>query len=193
MNPAVLGALIGAVPGTVAAALATWASVRTAKLTAEQAQSAQATEHANWLRDRRSELYVEGIRFLHEASVVRARLIRAGIPAAALRDEAERILQAYAEPEWHDRIARAEAYAPDDASDAYIAAAEGDWHIWRSVRETIEADGEAELAMTDELLERLRTVGQATNRFRDLARRDLMQPYRADIAADAAAMTGRVV
>src|SRR5262249_43101189 len=79
MNAAILGALIGAIPGTVAAVLATWASVKSGRFAMEQAQLASSAEHANWLRDKRSDLYVEGIRFLHEASVWRARLIRAGV------------------------------------------------------------------------------------------------------------------
>lgn len=93
MNPAILGTLIGAVPGTAAAALATWASVRSSKLALEQAQLAWTTEHANWLRDKRSDPYVEGIRSLHEASVLRARLIKPETECSLPREEVPRILQ----------------------------------------------------------------------------------------------------
>ena len=59
MNPAVLGALIGAVPGTLAAALTTWAAVRAANTGVSQAQLTLVTEHHQWLRDKRSEVYVD--------------------------------------------------------------------------------------------------------------------------------------
>jgi hypothetical protein len=176
MNPAILGALIGAVPGTIAAALATWASVRSSKLAVEQAQLAWVTEHANWLRDKRSDLYVEGISSLHEASVSRARLIKAGAEASLLREEVGRILQSYSESAWHDRLARAEAYLPDDASSVYLAAAEGDWHIWRAVQESLSANDEMKLVITDELANDLKDANLATRKFSELARRDLLKP-----------------
>jgi hypothetical protein len=174
-----LGALIGAVPGTFAAALATWASVRSSRFALDQAQLAWATEHANWLRDKRGDLYVEGIRFLHEASIWRARLIKAGMEGSQFRDDLERIIQSYSEKAWHDRLARAEAYLPDDASSAYLAAAEGDWHIWRAVQESLSADDQMGLAITDKLANELENVRQATREFSELARRDLLKPVTA--------------
>lgn len=176
VNAAILGALIGAVPGTAAAALATWASVRSGRVAVEQAQLAWATDHATWLRDKRSDLYVEGIRFLHETSVLRARLIELGTDPNLLQQEAARILQSYDEPAWHDRLARAEAYLPDDASSAYLEAAEGDWRIWRLVRETLSAGDGAEWVITDELTSALQDVRRTTRAFSELARRDLLRP-----------------
>lgn len=141
----------------------------------EQAQLAIATEHTNWLRDKRSDLYVEGIRSLHEASVLRAGLIKAGTDASLLRDEVARILQSYSESAWHDRLARAEAYLPEDASAVYLSAAEGDWHMWRAVQASLSASDEMELVLTDEIANDLRKVHQATKDFSELARRDLLR------------------
>lgn len=175
MNPAISGALIGACPGTAAAALATWASVRSGKLALEQAQLARTTEHANWLRDKRSDLYVEGIRSLHEASVLRARLIKPGTEGNLLREEVRRILQSYGESAWHDRLPRAEAYLPADTSSAYLAAAEGDWHIWRAIEDSLSTNDETGLVITDELANDLKNVHRATREFSELARRDLLK------------------
>lgn len=176
MNPVVLGALIGAIPGTIAAALATWASVRAGKLAAEQVRLAQVTEHATWLRDKRSDVYVEGIRFLHQASVWRQELIRSGAAASLLHDQVRKILDSYGELPWHDRLARAEAYLPGDASSLYLAAAEDDWAIWRFVQESLTANDEQDLVITDQLAEDLKRANIAFREFRDLARRDLLTP-----------------
>jgi hypothetical protein len=61
-------------------------------------------------------------------------------------------VQSYSEPPWHDRLARAEAYLPDDASAAYLAAAEGDWRIWRVVLDSLAASDGRELEITDEFV-----------------------------------------
>jgi hypothetical protein len=174
MNSVVLGALIGAMPGTVAAALATWVSIRTGKLTLEREQVAHTVEHAIWLREKRSDVYVEGIRFLHEASVRRANLIKSGMESTLLRSEVVSILNSYAELSWHDRLARAEAYLPEDASSVYLAAAEGDWGIWRNVHETV-MNTEQRLIVTDGLADDLKQANLAFREFRDLARRDLLR------------------
>jgi hypothetical protein len=151
--------------------------VRSGRNAVEQTQLAWAAEHANWLRDKRSDLYVEGIRFLHEASVLRARLIEmGGTDGGLLRQEATRIVQSYGERAWHDRLARAEAYLPEDASATYLAAAEGDWRIWRVVLDSLSASDGRELVITDELGSDLQNVRRATRKFSELARRDLLKP-----------------
>ena len=64
MNPVVQGALIGAIPALMAAALATWAAVRTSRVSLEQTNLTLAVDHARWLHDSRMDLYVKMLKFV---------------------------------------------------------------------------------------------------------------------------------
>lgn len=59
MNPAILGALIGTIPGTLAAGQTAWVSMRSSRVSQEQARLTLKADHDRWLRERRADVYVE--------------------------------------------------------------------------------------------------------------------------------------
>jgi hypothetical protein len=75
MNPVILGAIIGAVPGALAAALGTWAAVRAGKVNLSQTQLTLATEHQQWLRNKRSEVYVDLLAHAEQLFTRRLRIV----------------------------------------------------------------------------------------------------------------------
>jgi hypothetical protein len=76
MNPIVLGALISAGPVLAASALGAWATVRTAQVSAGQTELTLAADHARWLRDKQSDVYVAMIRLVQDATMHRVDVIR---------------------------------------------------------------------------------------------------------------------
>lgn len=120
MNPVILGAVIGAVPGTLAAALGTWAAVRSGKVNLSQTQLTLATEHQQWLRDRRSEIYVELLAHAEQLFLRRQTIVyRLGDVTDEDRKKVQAILDEYEKPESRELEAKADAFAPPDTAEMY--------------------------------------------------------------------------
>jgi hypothetical protein len=119
MNPIVLGALIGAIPALLAATLATWAAVRSGRVSLEQTELTLRADHERWLREKRCDLYIEMGKFLHENSSMRRVLIRKGEVAD---EQKQMILEAaghYDGEAWTDLLVRAAALGSDQVSLAF--------------------------------------------------------------------------
>jgi len=124
MNSVVLGALIGASPALLAGVLTAWVAMRSAQASREQAELALRADHERWLREKRSDLYVEMIRFLREVSQSQVTLIQKG----KLTDEQRlQILEAAgrfgASRLFADLAIRGTAIASSQASGAFVNAA----------------------------------------------------------------------
>jgi hypothetical protein len=97
----------------------------------------QLAEHANWLRDKRADLYVELLAFVREAKIHRHKMITPDVTKEALCQEAPAVLDAHKTAEMQDRIARSYAFASRGAGEAFRQAWEADVDAWRAATEEI--------------------------------------------------------
>src|ERR1700733_6739915 len=168
MNPAILGELIGAVPGSLAAALATWASIRSVNMNLEQTKLTLANDYSRWISEKRADAYVEMLRFLRAAEQKRAEICR--MPAVSDGIETMReATEAYLTSQAVDILAQADPYVSEEAHDSFMKAWYANLDFWKLTRKQIESgnlDG-------DKLQEEENRATQMDFEFRDMARHDL--------------------
>jgi hypothetical protein len=172
MNPAVLGALIGAVPGTLAPGLATWASIQSGRTNLEQTKLTLADDYSRWVREKRADSYVEMLRFLRAAELKRAEIC--DMPATAADVEnIRKAVQAYKDTSLSsqavDVFAKADPYVSKEADDDFRAAWDASRNFWQLARKQAES-GKLD---RDELDEEDNRATDADMKFREMARRDL--------------------
>jgi hypothetical protein len=168
MNPAILGALIGAVPGTIAAALTTWVSIRTAG-------QAQIRERSQWVRDRRAAVYEELISTVLEMSDRRAEALALGQPVDAALQAAD----TYIEREDHSNeayralISRMIAYASPTVWGAYYDAVTAETEVWRVTKKEMAHTNAATVVASSKLAATIINAKNQSKKFWDTAHQDL--------------------
>jgi hypothetical protein len=172
MNPIVLGALIGAIPALLGGALATWAAMRSSRISMDQTELTLRADHERWLREKRCDLYVEMIKLLREDSSTRRALIREG----EVTDEQRRkILEAaghYRGGDLTELTVRGTAIASDQVSIAFIKAAEAGQLVWQAVIDVIR-DRSEHVGLAGELGRLAGLAAEAESGFAGTVRRDL--------------------
>jgi hypothetical protein len=133
VNPIVLGAIIGAVPALITAGLAAWAASRVNNRTL-------AAEHSKWLRDKRSDVYVEMSRALHDAQMS-INYIGPKSSPKNLRELAEEGKKFRTEKA-SDLTARLFAYGTNAAYETCIETWAAERRVWVAVEKEL-ADGDA--------------------------------------------------
>jgi len=133
MDPIVEGALIGAVPALLGGALATWAALRASRISLEQTELALAADHARWLRDKRSDIYVEMYKWVTNASMNRSRLIKDGPVTPDLAYQIATTLDAHISPAFENFGAGTDVLASSSAVAAFRRAANADKAVWQSI------------------------------------------------------------
>jgi hypothetical protein len=132
MNPIVLGAIIGAVPALIGSALTVWVTRRADTARLRQAELTIAAEHAQWLRDRRSDLYPEMIKFAK--GLDDCRFHAAAGPKADMRTAVGRTLDALefhvSLPDLMDRVA---AFASDYTTATFHNVIDSDCRFWQAI------------------------------------------------------------
>jgi hypothetical protein len=141
MNPIVLGALISAGPVLAASALGAWATVRTAGVSADQTELTLAADHARWLRDKQSDVYVAMIRFVLDATMHRADVIRYIEHNLHLPEEIHETIASYEGQPLRDLLVMAQAYASREVGDAFRQATEADLAVWNGLAAAMESTG----------------------------------------------------
>ncbi len=120
VNPVILGAIIGAVPGTAAATLSTWAALRAGKMNLSQTQLTLATEHQQWLRNKRSEVYVDLLTYAEQLFTRRQKVVHSLSDITDdNRCEVQAILDEYGKLESKALVARADTYASSDTAEMF--------------------------------------------------------------------------
>jgi hypothetical protein len=178
MNPVVLGALIGAIPALLAAALATWAAVRTSRISIEQTQLTHAADHARWLRDKRCELYVETIKFVSVLSMHREAIL-AGMSRSVIEDAMTAAILPDDDPVVIDLMARGDAFASTAAAAAFHQALTSDSAAWEGLaKELPAAVAEGRLVLTGETHQLFQAADMAERELSSVIRDDLATAYR---------------
>jgi hypothetical protein len=165
MNPAILGALIGAIPGTIAAGLATWSSVRTSYVTL-------AGDHDRWLRERRADTYVELLQFLRNAEVRRAVILIPQEVTAEIQRKIKDGFEIHTTSEMYGLAARAYAYTSDEAFTAFTAALSRDLEVWQMAQGRVKARN---IEIGNELEQAVEDADKAAHNFILKARIDLQK------------------
>lgn len=175
MNEAILGAIIGTIPGTLAAILATWTSVKVIRASIFQNQLAVVTEHMQWLRDKRSDVYVEMLTFVRE-SEVNHHLIQSRDVDEEWREATTKVMSHYKTmaPEFVALVARADAYAPGEAGDAFADMFNTDSQIWQEVYDIMES-GDSHLVVSDELQAKVKFAERCGDKVASLAVHELQE------------------
>jgi hypothetical protein len=140
MNPAILGALIGAIPGTIAASLTTWTSIRISNANQAQTTLTLTSEHAKWLREKRSEVYVDLLTHVNKAEIAWNTLSEADgeEKTEALKTSLLTLYQnRQGATDISNLAARAGSYTATSTSYTYINMVNVDTDIWFEVREEI--------------------------------------------------------
>jgi hypothetical protein len=128
VNPIVLGAIIGSVPTVVTAGLAAWAASRVNNRTL-------GADHAKWLREKRSDIYVAVAQSLHEA--------QASIHGIERGDTSEefgpvdRERRKFTNEHASDYSARLFAYGTGSAYETGIAASNAEVRVWKEARKEL--------------------------------------------------------
>jgi hypothetical protein len=141
MNPIVLGALISAGPVLAASALGAWATVRTAGVSADQTELTLAADHARWLRDKQSDVYVAMIRFMQDATMHRADVITYIEHNLHLPEDIHETIASYEGQPLRDLLVMAQAYASREVGDAFRQATEVDLAVWNGLAAAVESTG----------------------------------------------------
>jgi len=165
MNPAILGALIGALSGTAAAALTAWNSVRISKLN-------QTGEHAQWLRDRRAALYVELLAYQRVLEARRRKLIKSDSPADAVR-EAIGYAHAPENESEAELVSRMIAYASKEVWKAYYEATAAEISVWDVAAEEITRLKATTLVITEKLANAVDEADVKSSNFLNAVHRDM--------------------
>jgi hypothetical protein len=173
MNPIVLGALISAGPVLVASALGTWATVRTARVSIDQTELTLAADHARWLRDKQSDVYVEMIRFVQDATMQRADVIRDFEFDQRLPEHIHETIASYEGQSLRELLVQAQAYASRNVGEAFRQATDADLAVWRGLAVAVEIEGPVVLSAD---------LSQAVELANSLAN-DLYQAVYADLAS----------
>lgn len=173
MNPIVLGALIGAIPALLAGALATWAAVRSGRVSLEQTELTLRAEHERWLREKRSELYVEMITFIHQGTRSQAALIRKGEVTAGQRSEVMETMSSYGSETLADLAARGIAIASGEVSVAFADAAGAVQDVWQAVLALLKERPGRAVVLTSEISRLEGLAIKAESEFGGAVRRDL--------------------
>ena len=182
MNPIVLGALIGAIPALLAGALATWAAVRSGRVSLEQTELTLRAEHERWLREKRIELYVEMLRFVHDGTGRQGALIRKGKVTEEQKWEVLETMSTYGGEVLHDLAARAIAIASGEVNEAFTDAADAVNAVWAAILALIKAanedairakKGPGDVVLTSEISRLEGLAGKAESGLGGAVRRDL--------------------
>ena len=174
MNPAILGALIGAVPGTLAAALAVWSASRSISANLEQTKLTLAADHKRWLRERRSDVYVDVLRFLREAERRRHFILVPHKLSSETRLEIAGGFDIYKTPETQELVARTIAFVSDRANDSFNEAWWADQRVWILAEEEIKGD---DFTINAELKKAMDVADNAFREFIKVARYDLQEDH----------------
>jgi hypothetical protein len=170
MNPIVLGALIGAIPALLAGALATWAAVRTSRVSLEQTELTLAAEHARWLRDKQAEMYVEMIRFLQQAMLKRTMVTSKSAVTEDLVREIDEAATSYGRSPLFDLTVQGRAFASSEVNEAFAAAMLADNYVWRALLYAVHAKPPA---MPDDPTRLTEVADKHAREFTDVVRHDL--------------------
>jgi hypothetical protein len=163
MNPVVLGALIGVIPGTLAAGLATWSSTRSAHL-------ALAADHDRWLREKRADVYVDMLQFVREAEMRRHAIFVSNEVSSDIRHAIQEGYETYRRAETQQLVARIYAYTSNNATAAFFVVWYSDQGLWRLAEDNIEGKS---LKISDELEQAKEDADKGTKDFYQSARNDL--------------------
>lgn len=117
MNPAIAGALIGAVPGTLAAALATWASIQSSKTNLQQTKLTLVGDHSRWMREKRADSYIEMMAYLRENGIQRLQMLRARPEVDLAREVIENQFEYNHSLGYTERFSNAAAYVSETADE----------------------------------------------------------------------------
>jgi hypothetical protein len=172
MNPAIVGALIGAIPGTLAAALATWASIQASRTNLQQTELTLAGDHARWIREKRADIYVEMLQFILEADRQRNLIIYPRADVAAVKTVCDDAEKKYNSSSMVELFAKAEAYVSKEAANKFNVAWGADQAVWRSVKKQLESET---FVVDDELREAMTRAANAANSFSTVASSDLQK------------------
>jgi hypothetical protein len=172
MNPAIVGALIGAIPGTLAAGLTTWAAVRAGYVNLEQTRQALKADHDRWLREKRADVYVDLLRFVREADRNRFLLLRSQEATDDIRHSVQARRDVYVTPETQELFAQGAAYASDEAYAAFAKTWRSDQKVWRLASKSLET---GYLDIDHELDEAMADADKKFNDFRLIVRHDLQE------------------
>jgi hypothetical protein len=130
VNPVITGALIGAIPGTLAAGLTMWAAIHSNRFNLRQTSLILEAEHDRWLREKRADVYVDILQYARGAEVRRISL------QTSLTDPLKRTniinegRERYWAPETQTIIARANAYASPQVANAFGRVWDSDQEVW---------------------------------------------------------------
>ncbi|SRR6266567_2449618 len=103
----------------------------TARVSLDQTNLTLAADHARWLRDKRSEVYVEMIRFLQDASRHRHAVIGEREVGEGLKQEVQKVIASYDAQSLHNLLVMGQAYALRDVGDIFSQAASADLEAWK--------------------------------------------------------------
>jgi len=134
---------------------------------------ALAADHARWLRDKRSEVYVELVRFVQRVGNRRLDMIREREVTEDLEQEARELLNSYGTQPLLDLLALAQTYASEDAGDAFLRASEADLAVWRLVSPAMPSRW---IVMTDDLVRAMDFANETAQEFWAIIRKDLAVP-----------------
>lgn len=165
MNPAILGALIGAIPGTIAAGLATWSSVRSAR-------TALTSDHDRWLREKRSDTYLDMLHLISDAQTRRWSVLEPQEVTEEMKRQINDGYEIYNTDRVSSLIARGWAYASWDAGKAFDEAWEADKKVWLLALDNTQG---MNLEIDDKLKQAREDADKAGFEFVDKARDDLQQ------------------
>ena len=132
--------------------------MRTARITVDQTQLTLAADHARWLRDKQSDVYVEMIRFVQNAVMHRVDVIRDLDFNPDLPENIHETIASYEGQPLRDLLVLAQAYASREVGDAFRLATEADLAVWHGLAAALEATGpmviSADLSQAIELANR---------------------------------------
>jgi hypothetical protein len=175
MDPLILGAIIGAVPGSLAAGLSTWAAVRAGKINLSQTRLTLATEHQQWLRDKRSELYVDLLFHAEQLYLRRQAIICSSREIIeADRQEVVAIVNEYRKNGNRGLVAQADAYAPKDTARAFTGmVCLMDFGFWAMVYAAVDESSYSRFKMDGYIETMLNFANEGLAILRELISRDL--------------------
>jgi hypothetical protein len=115
--------------------------VRTAGVSADQTELTLAADHARWLRDKQSDVYVAMIRFVQDATMHRADVIRYIEHNLYLPEEIHETIASYEGQPLRDLLVMAQAHASREVGDSFRQATEADLAVWNRLTAAVESTG----------------------------------------------------
>jgi gas vesicle protein len=165
MNPVVLGALVGAVPGTVAAGLTTWSAGRSAR-------ASLAADYNRWLREKRADTYVDMLKFPRTSQMRRSVLETPQEITEQKVRELKQMYQIFEADETTGLWARASAYAAPGTAQAFRHSWETERDVWYLTRDRLDSKIPE---ITANLGQAIRRANDAISHFDKKAHDDLQE------------------